>query len=124
MTDLKKAVLEIVSKIPAGKVMYYGQIADMIGITARQVGFIMNGLTPCETNQYPWYRVVAKDGYISTFKLGERGFRHKEILEKEGYLLKEDHVDMNQHLWLFAGIDHPGDPEVQQFSVLIEQLKR
>lgn len=122
-SELKRQVLQTVQAIPEGKVMYYGQIAEMIGTSPRIVGFIMNGLTESETQQVPWYRVVAKDGYISSFKLGQKGILQKSILEKEGYRIVDDRVDMNQHLWLFAGIERLED-KVEQYSLFIEGAKR
>jgi methylated-DNA-protein-cysteine methyltransferase-like protein len=120
---LKMAVLRVVSTIPEGKVMYYGQIADMTGTTPRIVGFIMNGLTKEEMSLVPWYRVVAKDGFISSIKLGAKGDQQKRILKKEKYKLLEDKVDMNEHLWLFAGINRLED-KVEDYAAFIEGLKR
>jgi methylated-DNA-protein-cysteine methyltransferase-like protein len=121
--NFKDSILQIVKSIPTGKVMYYGQLADMVGTEARLVGFIMSGLTPKEMDEVPWYRVVAKDGYISSLKLGVKGQLHKALLEKENYKITEDKVNMNEHLWLFAAIDRLED-QVEQQSVFVEYLKR
>ncbi len=122
-SELKRAILNIVSQIPEGKVMYYGQVADMVGTQPRIVGFVMNGLTETEMNAVPWYRVIAKDGYISSLKLGAKGELHKRILQKEGYKIVDDYVDMNEHLWLFAGINRMED-KVEDYETFIEGLKR
>jgi len=121
--QFKIAIMNIVKSIPEGKVMYYGQIADMVGTTARIVGFIMNGLQKDEMNEVPWYRVVAKDGFISSLKLGDKGHLHTKLLKQEGYKIEEDKVDMNEHLWLLAGIHHKED-RVEEYAHFIECLKR
>lgn len=120
---LKKAVFKVVSQIPDGKVMYFGQISDMVGSHARLVGFVLTGMNEEEMKKYPWYRVVAKDGYISSLKLGAKGFLQKSLLEREGYNLNGDKVDMNEHLWLLAGINH-SEELADDYSAFIEGLKR
>ena len=69
MSPFTKNVLRIVSQIPSGKVTSYGAVAAMAGQprAARGVGWIMNGLGP--DSDIPWWRVLNKDGEISTFKL-------------------------------------------------------
>jgi methylated-DNA-protein-cysteine methyltransferase-like protein len=112
-----------VSQIPEGKVMYFGQIADMVGTTARVTGFVMTGMNEVEMQQLPWYRVVAKDGFISSIKLGAKGILQKQLLEKEGYKIAENTVDMNEHLWILAGINHSEDL-AEDYATFIEGLKR
>ncbi|GAB4146386.1 MAG: MGMT family protein [Patescibacteria group bacterium] len=104
-SSLKERVLEMVAQIPAGKVMYFGQISNMVGGSARTVGWILSGLTLEECDLVPWYRVVAKSGYISSLKLGIKGVVQKEKLEQEGYELKDDFVDMEKHLWLIEQLN-------------------
>lgn len=94
---LKQKVLEAVLKIPAGKVTYFGYIANEIGSDARTVGWILSGLTDEEMKNVPWYRVVSKSGYISSLKLGFKGIKQRDILIQEGYALNGDVVDMSQH---------------------------
>ena len=54
----------VVSQIPAGKVMTYGQVAQCIGQgTARLVGMALSSL-PTESS-IPWHRVVNNKGGIS-----------------------------------------------------------
>jgi len=120
---LKQAILSVVKSIPENKVMYYGQIADLVGTSPRIVGFIMNGLSKEEMELVPWQRVVAKDGYISSLKLGPKGNLHKKLLKKEGYIIDGDKVDMNEHLWLLAGINHL-EHRVEEYADFIESLKR
>jgi methylated-DNA-protein-cysteine methyltransferase related protein len=93
----KNKILEIVRRIPPGKVIYFGQIAELTGIHPRVAGWIMSGMTPQECEGLPWWRVVAKTGFVASLKLGYKGIAQKEMLEKEGYHLVGDHVDMGRH---------------------------
>jgi alkylated DNA nucleotide flippase Atl1 len=93
----KRKILEIVNKIPDNKVIYFGQISLLTGIHPRVAGWIMSGMTPEECEGLPWWRVVAKTGFVASLKLGYKGIAQKEMLINEGYTLYGDHVDMNKH---------------------------
>lgn len=69
MSPFQEAVLRAVRRIPPGKVTSYGAVAAMAGQprAARGVGWILNRLGP-ETD-LPWWRVVNRDGGLSTYKL-------------------------------------------------------
>lgn len=97
----KQKVIDLVNKIPASRVTNFGSIGSQIGISGQMVGWILSGMREDEWNICPWYRVVAKDGYISSLKLGTKGLLQKQILEIEGYNFNEDCVDMSQHFWSF-----------------------
>lgn len=54
-----EAVLRVVESIPPGRVMAYGQIADVVGQGGpRQVGAVMSTYG----SGVPWWRVVRADG--------------------------------------------------------------
>ena len=69
MTPFQTAVLEIVTRIPPGRVTTYGAVAAMAGRprAARGVGWILNRLGP--DTEIPWWRVVNREGALSTYKL-------------------------------------------------------
>lgn len=69
MSPFQKAVLRIVARIPEGQVTSYGAVAAMAGQprAARGVGWILNRLEP--DTDLPWWRVVNRDGGLSTYKL-------------------------------------------------------
>lgn len=98
-SENKTKVFEIVKKIPQGKVAYYGQVAGLVGIPPLVVGWILSGMNVSEYDLIPWQRVVAKNGYISTLKLGEKGLLQQQLLISEGYdLINGDTVNMQKHL--------------------------
>jgi len=97
---LKAKVFEFVKQIPQGKVAYFGMVAQNVGSDARTVGWILSGMPESEFGLIPWYRVVAKDGFISSLKMGYKGILQKELLLKEGYLIEDDRVNMIKHLMI------------------------
>lgn len=100
-TGIKKQIFDLVAQIPEGKIVYYGQVANVVGVTAQMVGWQLSGMKQKELELIPWYRVVAKDGFISSLKLGSKGLLQKQILLKEGYKLDGDTVDMVYHRFEF-----------------------
>ena len=61
-------VLSVVERIPAGKVMTYGDVAEFIGKGGpRQVGWVMSHFG----GGMPWWRVVRADGRPADCHAGE-----------------------------------------------------
>lgn len=57
--DYDEAVLAVVERIPAGRVMSYGDIAEYLGAGGpRQVGRVMSR----SGGGLPWWRVIHADG--------------------------------------------------------------
>ncbi|HZP55323.1 MAG TPA: MGMT family protein [Candidatus Saccharimonadales bacterium] len=93
----KNRVCQIVSQIPKGRVMTYGQIAALCGspYAARIVGGIAHWGNP----DLPWQRVVMKDGSLATgFPGGTAG--HAEALKAEGVPVSNTYkVDIDSLIW-------------------------
>jgi methylated-DNA-protein-cysteine methyltransferase-like protein len=96
-SPLKKQIFDLVGTVPKGKIVYFGQIGDKIGVTGQLVGWQLSGMNNQEMTAIPWYRVVAKNGFISSLKLGQKGLLQKQILLQEGYTITGDSVDMEKH---------------------------
>src|ERR1043166_5327849 len=95
--DTSEAVYAWVRSIPPGKVVTYGQVADMVEgvtLTARQVGGIMS-FAPSDV---PWQRVVGAGGRLPIVKRSpELKARQRRLLEEEGVVFldsNQDCVDM------------------------------
>ena len=59
--EYAEAVLSLVERIPPGRVMTYGTIADVVGVGGpRQVGRVMSTYG----GSVPWWRVVRADGSL------------------------------------------------------------
>jgi methylated-DNA-protein-cysteine methyltransferase-like protein len=91
-------IYELVSKIPSGKVLTYGLIAQELGLkTPRQVGWVLHR-NP-DHNKIPCHRVVFSDGKLSgQFAFGGRDAQ-KKWLASEGVLFKGERVDLQRCLW-------------------------
>jgi alkylated DNA nucleotide flippase Atl1 len=123
MSSIKSQIIQIVNRIPVGKVMYFGQIGKLIvnknqeesmigsfvGVSGQVVGFVLSGMPQEEWSLLPWHRVVAKDGYISSLKLGTKGLIQKQLLLEENVSIIEDHVDMVKHLFEETTSDFTSD---------------
>lgn len=97
MSKFKESVAKVVSAVPGGKVVSYGQVALYIGVprAARQVGWILNRLEVSNTagygfDKFPWWRVVNNAGRISIKGSVHSAPEQKRLLLKEGVDVNED----------------------------------
>ena len=73
-------VYQVVRKIPEGKVMTYGQIADALGTRdARRVGQALHANK--NSSDVPCHRVVRSDGTVGGYAWGTK--RKEKLLRKE-----------------------------------------
>ena len=92
-------VYAVVRRIPAGKVMNYGQIARLLRrpLSARAVGWALHR---CPEG-VPWHRVLSASGRCSTDALPHvpAGLQ-KALLEEEGVqFLANGCADIDRHRW-------------------------
>ncbi|MBW6441619.1 MGMT family protein [Patescibacteria group bacterium] len=100
MSKFTDGVINIVKLVPKGKVVSYGQVAVMVGSprSALQVGWALH--IKGEEGITPWWRVVNKDGYISTKCEEHTKNIQKEHLLKEGVEVgKNLKIDMKKFRW-------------------------
>ena len=93
-------VYEVVKKIPRGKVMTYGQIAEFLGDKrlARQVGWALHANK--NPKVVPCHRVVNRNGGLAKGYAFGGNRSQKEILQSEGItFLQDDCVDLEKHLF-------------------------
>lgn len=99
----RERVYEIVREIPVGRVMTYGQIAEILGAgyTPRTVGFVMHA---ADTEKIPWQRVINAQGACSTGKMTLPVNLQQKILEDEGVKFNEKgRCDISVYLWSPGG---------------------
>ncbi|MCM3901100.1 MAG: MGMT family protein [Pyrinomonadaceae bacterium] len=92
-------VYEIVRRIPRGRVMTYGQLAEILGegYTPRTVGFVMHG----SSDKTPWHRVLNAQGACSTGKVVLPHDKQQRMLEAEGVVFNErGRCDLEKYLWI------------------------
>lgn len=97
-------VWNLVRQVPPGKVITYGQIAQMLpppegvelqeykAFGPRWVGEAM----AASPDDLPWQRVINSQGKISQ-RTGAK--RQRQLLEAEGILFVKDKVDLKVYLW-------------------------
>ncbi len=87
---LREQVIAFVRKVPAGKVVGYGQVAAGVGIEdARVIGWIMHGTGAIP--DFPWWRVLSNTGKLTIKDPVARG-RQAELLAAEGIIIEDDQV--------------------------------
>jgi alkylated DNA nucleotide flippase Atl1 len=98
--DYIEAVLDLVERIPAGRVMSYGAIAEYLSPgfrgSARRVGTIMAQ----HGGSVPWHRVVTANGRTPP---GHEA-KARRLLTTEGVTFRGTHVDMAAHAWYPGGV--------------------
>lgn len=102
----RERVFKLVRRIPSGRVMTYGQIAELLGehYTARTVGFVMHGAG----DAVPWHRVINGRGACSTGGIVLPHDKQQRMLEAEGVEFNANgRCNLEQYLWL---------PDVKQRS--------
>lgn len=101
----REKVYEIVREIPIGRVMTYGQIAELLGegYTARTVGYVMHA---AETENVPWQRVINSQGGCSTGKMTMPVNLQQKMLEDEGVVFSEKgKCDLEKYRWFPEGYE-------------------
>ncbi|HEV2339495.1 MAG TPA: MGMT family protein [Patescibacteria group bacterium] len=88
-------IYAIVSHIPKGKVMTYGQVAKLANVaTPRVVGFAMHSNTDPKT--VPCHRVVFANGSLTNgYAFGGEGEQRKKLQEEGVKFLENRKVDLS-----------------------------
>jgi len=99
--SFRAAVLELVTRIPRGRVATYGQLAALLGRprSARAVGqalHVANGAVP-------WHRVVNARGGISRRSRMASMMTQRIRLEQEGVIFRRGRVVLGRFQWHGSG---------------------
>ena len=100
MADFKDRVIQIVLKIPEGRVTTYGTVAVLAGLPrgARMVGGILHHNS--EKHDLPWQRVINRHGFISIKGSDYPKEAQKMLLEDEGVEVSKDFmVNLDKYGW-------------------------
>ena len=125
----RERVFEIVRRIPSGRVMTYGQLAEILGegYTARTVGFVMHA---ADEERDPWHRVINAQGACSTGRVIVPPDLQQRMLTSEGVelvdvLARLEDVEVKQpdrhaHAWLSRkecpAVQRPGQARCDEDS--------
>lgn len=99
--NFKYRVIQIVKRIPHGRVTTYGTVAIMAGVPrgARLVG----GVLHFNIDASPWHRVINRHGFISTKCLDHPKKLQKVLLEQEGVEVSSDFmINLDRYGWFGA----------------------
>ena len=97
--NYRERVYEMVRRIPVGRVMTYGQIADILGegYTPRTVGFVMHA---ADEEKTPWQRVINSQGACSTGRIILPPDKQQRMLEAEGVVFDaRGRCDLGRYRW-------------------------
>ena len=95
----RERVYRLVRRIPPGRVMTYGQIAEILGegYTPRTVGFVMHS---ADEEKTPWHRVINSQGGCSTGRVVLPPDKQQRMLESEGVRFNaRGRCDLNLYRW-------------------------
>jgi len=95
-TSFHQNVWKVVSEIPAGHVLTYGEVAKLSGMPrqARRVSQAMRRAP--RKMELPWHRVINSQGKIS-FPEESLGWRkQKDRLEEEGVIFLNGKIDLER----------------------------
>jgi methylated-DNA-protein-cysteine methyltransferase-like protein len=96
-TGFSNDVFKLVARIPAGRVMTYGQIAAICG--QPRAARIVGGIAHFGPEDLPWHRVVNRLGGLAGGFPGGRSEQARR-LSADGIEVSEDfHVAVNELLW-------------------------
>jgi methylated-DNA-protein-cysteine methyltransferase-like protein len=93
----RERVYAVVSRIPRGRVLTYGDVAALAGRprAAREVGWIAHR----GPSHLPWQRVVNRHGGLASGYEGGRQ-AHRRALERDGVQVRPDGtVDLSRYRW-------------------------
>ena len=92
-TPFAEAVLDLVQRIPSGRVMTYGDVAKALGTGgARAVGTVMARFG----GGVPWHRVIRAGGFAPIGHEREALKRYRA----EGTPMRGDHIDLLKARWV------------------------
>lgn len=113
----RERVFELVRRIPAGRVMTYGQLAEILGegYTPRTVGFVMHS---ADEETTPWHRVINAQGGCSTGRIVLPPDRQQRMLESEGVVFdRRGRCDLSRYRWTPDEASHKREEEQSQPSL-------
>ena len=108
--QMRSILYLLLSKIPAGRLVTYGQLARMAGYPglARWVGRELSQLP--DGTKLPWHRVVAAGGRLSLPQNTRAGDEQRQRLRSEGIFVEQDRVKLAQYQWQPDAVSEKSTP--------------
>ncbi len=103
-SSLYQQIYALVRQIPVGYVTTYGRLGQLIGCTARTVGFAMASLSV--DNDVPWQRVVNSQGKVSVRSVDDGHVLQVDMLQAEGVCFDSGQkIDLETFGWEFPVVN-------------------
>ena len=109
MNSLKPALIELVNQVPCARVISFGILAQQLNIVTDattswwSVGRLLSSMTHDERQLCPRRRVINKQWYISSLKLGQKWLIQIDHLKAEWVVVSPDwYVNMSRYEWKFG----------------------
>lgn len=100
LTPFTQKVIQIIKKIPKGRVATYGQIAKLAGNAGGARGVVWILHSSSDAHALPWHRVVNAQGLIAIPSDRKNHREQKRRLQAEGVSFTDtSHVDLTKFLW-------------------------
>jgi methylated-DNA-protein-cysteine methyltransferase-like protein len=116
----RERVYRIVERIPSGRVMTYGQIAEILGegYTPRTVGFVMHA---ADEERTPWQRVINSQGACSTARIVLPPDKQQRMLEAEGVAFDaRGRCDLKRYRWTPEELESGDEDDKTQPSLFTD----
>ena len=103
---MKEQLAMLIQQVPYGRVISYGALAEKLNMLTdattswRMVGRILSSMWTKEWKYdatFPRWRVINKQGVVSTLKLGEKGITQVDLLRDEWVEVVDGKVDMGKY---------------------------
>ncbi len=94
-SELFDQVYELVSQVPYGRVVTYGDLARAVGVNPRYIGYILHhnpapGRVPC-------HRVVNAQGRVAANFAFGGGLAQQKLLEAEGVVFSNSKLALREY---------------------------
>lgn len=95
LTDFQQQLFQTLEEVPEGKVVSYGQLADLVGSpgASRAVGSAMKKDVAAD---YPCWRVVGADGSLHPSAVGDEDEQRRRLEEEGVPFVDENTVDLDR----------------------------
>lgn len=105
----RQRIIDLVSSIPAGKVMTYGQLAELAAdVCASPVPAITVGRIMADSGRFapdlPWWRVIGREGHDGVLRKQQNRSAQRDLLAAEGVIADaEGRYDLSVYLYTPSG---------------------
>lgn len=100
MTEFTQAVVQMIQKIPKGKVATYKQIAELVGRPGAVRGVVWILSSSSRKYRLPWHRVLNSKGKIAFDKRSTNYRKQRLLLQREGVeFVTTDELSLPKYQW-------------------------